>query len=100
MSVLSRLCIMVPCLSRKMPGDLRKQKSLDISADSPVKSEMMKREVVKIKICNLYKDCSKEILYKMFILVWEISFSNKLKSVPPRKFEFTLESTSSLHMLF
>lgn len=76
---------------RKKPGDLSSTKSLDISADLPLKSEMMKREVIKIKICSICKHCSEEISYKMFILVWEILFFNKLKSVPHRKSEFRLE---------
>uniref|UniRef100_A0A8C0U044 Uncharacterized protein n=1 Tax=Cyanistes caeruleus TaxID=156563 RepID=A0A8C0U044_CYACU len=77
-----------------------KQKSLDISADSPVKSEMRKIKVIKIKICNLCKHCSGEILYKMIILAWETLFFNKFKLIPPRISEFSLELTSSLHMLF
>lgn len=57
-------------------------------------------EVIMIKICNLCKRCCEEILYKMFILLWKILFFNKLKSIPPRKSEFKLESTSSLCTLF
>lgn len=61
---------------------------------------MMKREVIMFKIRNLHKHCSEEILYQMFILLWEILFFNKSKSIYPRKSEFSLELTSCLHKFF